>query len=715
MHGDGGMTSRCDGRGRFASALVSVVCVLALAGCAPDEPPVTVEAMHGTTATVAPEPVSVVIQADSENQGPKTEIFAAEEKSAVATPRRAATSGPPGDVTLDFADADVRDVVRTVFGDMLKVPFAIDPQIQGKVTLKTSEPLRRDDVVAALETALKVNGAVIVVADGVHNVVPAADAQKRGGGMAFAGAPGARLPGYGVEVVPLRFIAADEMKKVLEPVSPSGGVMGVDATRNLIFLAGTSQERATMLDTVRLFDVDYMRRMSYALVHPDYVDAPALARELGRVFATTRGPGASLLRFVPLARVNTLLIVSPNTALLKDVSRWVNRLDVPPRGPGRRIYYYRLQNAKAEDVARALASVYGAAVDFSGVQQDEDDGSIDGFETGIDAPPPPGPESSAPPPRAADPVLRGSQSKGPHIAIDQTNNALIIRADGSEYAALERFLREIDIAPDQVLIEVTIAEVSLNDVLKYGVEWFFKNADQTYKLSKTGTVKSFFPGFAFTYTVPDVDVALSALGSITDVKVISSPKLLTLNNKTATLQVGDQVPVITQTATGVRDATDLTVVNSVQLRDTGILLRVTPRIGKSGAVFVDVRQEVSNAIATDTSGIDSPTIQQRKLSSTVAVQDGDSIALGGLIRDSVNYGDSGVPFLKDVPVLGKLFGTTDVTTDRTELLIFLRPRIIRSAAAAREMTDQLRRSLKGLDDLMGKDRVSSTGAYGTQP
>jgi general secretion pathway protein D len=613
-------------------------------------------------------------------------------------------------VTLDFADADVKDVARAVLGDILKVSFTVDPQIQGRVTLKTSAPLRKEDVVAALETALKVSGAVIIVADGVYHVVPAAEAQKRTPGYEVAYSNRERLAGYGVEIVPLRFIAAAEMKKVLEPMAPAGAILNVDATRNLIFVAGTAQEREAMLDTIRLFDVDYMRGMSYALVHPDHVDAPALAQELSRIYASTRGPGASVIRFVPLSRVNTLLIASPSAALLKDVSRWVNRLDVPPRGPGRRIYYYRLQNAKAEDVARSLAAVYGSAVDFSTAPEPDVAPSVDGFETGIDAPPPP--DANAPPPAPRPPTdagLRDSFGKGPHIAIDQANNALMIRADGTEYASLERLLREVDVAPDQVMIEVTIAEVTLNDTLKYGVEWFFKNADQTYTLSKSGTVKSFFPGFAFTYKVPDVDVALSALGSISDVKIISSPKLYTLNNKVATLQVGDQVPIITQSAAGVRTATDLTIVNSVQLRDTGILLRVTPRIGKSGTVFVDVKQEVSSAVATESSGIDSPTIQQRKLATTVAVQDGDSIALGGLIRDSHNYGDSGVPFLKDVPLLGKLFGTTSVTGDRTELLIFLRPRIIRSPAGAREMTDELRRGFRGLDSLLGAGRVSQVG------
>ncbi len=594
-----------------------------------------------------------------------------------------------GDVVLDFADAELRDVVRTVLGDILKVPYAVDPQVQGKVTLRTSTPLRKADVVAALETALKANGAVIVLADSVYNVVPAADAQKRIDGFEIAGSARARGPGYGIEIVPLGHIAAAEMQKILEPVSPAGGVASVDAQRNLIFLAGTSQERAAMLDTIRLFDVDYLKGMSYALVRPDHMEAQALAQELTRVFQSTGGASAGLLRFVALPRINTLLVVAPRAAQLRAVEKWVDRLDVPPRGAGRGVYYYRLQHARAQDVARSLAAVYGSAVQAG---PDDTVSTGDMMEEGAPLPP------AAPAAPAPAPLPSGSGNASLQIAVDPANNALIIRARGSEYAGLERFLKEIDVAPDQVLIEVTIAEVTLNDTLKYGVEWYFKNADdQKYSLGRALRPAATLPGFNFTYTIPDVEVALSALGSITDVQVISAPKLLTLNNRPANLQFGDQVPVITQTATGVRDAADPTIVNSVQLRDTGIVLKVTPRISRGGTVFVDVNQEVSSAVQTTTSGIDSPTIQQRRISSTVAVQDGDSIALGGMIRQSDTRSNSGVPVLKDIPVVGNLFSSTSSLGARTELLIFLRPRIIPNAAAAREMTEQLKRGLRHLD------------------
>ena len=644
----------------------------------------------------APPPASVMIEREGANntQLPKTEIFEGDSRF-VNQGSRQRDGQKGGDVILDFADADVKDVVRTVLGDILKVPYSVDPQVQGKITLRTSTPLRKQDVVAALETALKVNGAVIVFAHNVYNVVPATEAQKRIDGFELSGSRRSRLPGYGIEIVSMRFIAVAEMQKILEPIAPAGGVVSADAQRNLLFIAGTGQERAAMLDTIRLFDVDYLKGMSYALIRPEHVEAATLAQELTRVFQTTGGASASLLRFVPLARLNTLLVVSPRSAQLSAVQKWVDRLDVPPHGPGRGVYYYRMQNAKAEDVARSLSAVYGSSVSLGQGSNAADDAPAPDAATASQgaSPAPAGPQINN--------ASGESRSSGLQIALDGANNALIIRASASEYAALERFLKEIDIAPDQVLIEVTIAEVTLNDTLRFGVEWFFKNGgNQNFSLGRTLTPAALVPGFNFTYTIPDVEIALNALGTVTDVKVISAPKILTLDNKAASLQVGDQVPIITQSATGVRDVNDPTIVNSVQFRDTGIVLRVTPRIGKSGTVFVDVNQEVSSAIPTTSSGIDSPTIQQRKLSSTVAVQDGDSIALGGLIRQSDTHGDSGVPVLKEIPVLGHLFSSTSKTGERTELLIFLRPRIIRSPAAAREVTEQLKKGLRGLDLLM---------------
>jgi general secretion pathway protein D len=601
-----------------------------------------------------------------------------------------------GDVTLDFTDADIQDVLRAILGDMLKVPYVVDPAVTGKVTLKTGTPIGIDAVLPALEAALRANGAAIVQGNGIYSIVPLADAQKRGAGISVGGASD---PGYGTEIVSLNFITASEMQKILEPLVPPGASLRIDERRNLLFLSGAEPERAAMRDTIALFDVNYLRGMSFAMIRPQHVDAGTLAGELEKIFNETSSPIAGLVRMIPISRINSLLVVSSRPTYLTEIGRWVTRLDVVPTTPGRQLYYYRLQNVRAGDIAQTLAKLYGgtgaAPPPSRTAARAASPDMPSPVTTGAGSPaimPAISADASAP---STGSISVGGNDDGPQIVTDEGNNALIIRADAADYEAIMKIVREMDVAPDQVMIETSIIEVTLNDQLKYGVEWYFKNGSQTFAQAATGTPATNFPGFGYTLTMPNVQVALSALGTLTNVTVLSSPKLLTLDNKPATIEVGDEVPIVTQTSVSTT-APNAPLISTVDQRDTGVILSVTPRIGNSGVVFLDVSQEVSDVIPTTTSGIDSPTIQQRRLKSTVAIADGTTVALGGFIRRSDSGGNSGLPYLKDLPVIGGLFGAQNNTRDRTELLIFLTPHVIRSTPAALAVTDDLKKSL---DDL----------------
>jgi general secretion pathway protein D len=261
----------------------------------------------------------------------------------------------------------------------------------------------------------------------------------------------------------------------------------------------------------------------------------------------------------------------------------------------------------------------------------------------------------------------------------------------------------LDTQPLQVLIEATIAEVSLNDQLKYGVEWFFQQNNNSLNLAQaaSGIPTAVFPAFSYVYEGANAKVVLQALDQITHVNVISSPQLMVLDNRSALLQVGDEVPIITQSAVSVTDPA-APIVNSVQFRDTGVILNVTPRVNSSGDVELDIEQEVSDVVPTTTSTIDSPTIQQRKIKSSVSVHDGETIALGGLIRDRQSRGKSGVPGLSDIPVVGTLFGTKNNTGERTELLVLITPHVVRSPAEADAITDELRQRVQSIRPLSQK-------------
>lgn len=683
------------GRGIAAAA------VLLVAGCAElaaPEPAAVPEA--GATPihripqpTLEPVPLSPIVDGPSaaaRNPVPRTRLYPGQDPGAAARPAPVGAAGPAatGDTVLDFVDVEVRDVVRAVLGDILHLPYAIDPAVNGRVTLQVTRPIARDDVLPALEAALRVGGAAIVQANGLYSVVPMGNAQRQAGRLGDAS-----TPGYGIEVAPLSFIAAPEMQRLLEPFAPPGGILRVDPARNTLFLVGTAQERQAMRETIATFDVDWLTGMSYALIRPQHVDAASLASELRGVFADGGSPIAGLVRFIPIARLNTLLVASPRRGYLDDVADWVERLDVPVTLPGRQIYYYRLQNAKAAEIATALNGLFKGA---SAAPGSAAAGPVPAPVAGM-----PDTESFEPASDAAGPVEDGTRNV--QIVTDEPNNALIIRADPTDYQALEAVIRAMDIEPNQVLIQVTVAEVSLTGELRYGVEWFFGNSNNTLGLSEAATVARSFPGFNFAYAAGSTQVVLSALEEVTDVNVISSPKLLTLDNKAASLQVGDQVPVVTQTSTSVVNP-DAPLVSTVQMIDTGILLTVTPRINKSGLVILEVTQEVSDAVKTTTSGIDSPTIQRRQIATTVGVHDGETVALGGLMRQSRSDGDRGIPVAKDIPILGTLFGTTTSDSRKTELLIFLTPRILRSAEAAREATMELRRSLQGLEDMIRREK-----------
>jgi general secretion pathway protein D len=302
-------------------------------------------------------------------------------------------------------------------------------------------------------------------------------------------------------------------------------------------------------------------------------------------------------------------------------------------------------------------------------------------------------------------AVNSSSAPGKKIRIiaDQTNNSLYILATPQDFRDIRAALDSLDTEPLQVLIEATIAEVTLNDKLKYGVEWFFRqgNNSETLAQNLSGIPTAVFPGFSYVYAASNVRAVISALDEVTHINVISSPQLMVLDNRTALLQVGDEVPIITQSAVSVIDPAS-PIVNSVQFRSTGVILSVTPRVNSSGNVELDIQQEVSDVVPTTTSTIDSPTIQQRKIKSSVSVHDGQTIALGGLIRDRQSHGKSGIPVLSDIPVVGTLFGTTTNTGDRTELLVLITPHVIRSPAEADAVTDELRQRLQSVLPLARK-------------
>ena len=281
------------------------------------------------------------------------------------------------------------------------------------------------------------------------------------------------------------------------------------------------------------------------------------------------------------------------------------------------------------------------------------------------------------------------------IVADETKNSLLIMANERDYQRVLRVIQGLDVVASQVLIEAVIAEVALNDKLQYGVQWqLSKNGTPTASFSNalTGGVASVFPGFNYAVNAASIASTLSALNAITRVNVISTPSLMVLDNKTARLQIGDQVPITTQTATSTVTA-QTAIVNSITMQDTGVILSVTPRINESGRVQLEIEQEVSAVVKTTTSGIDSPTIQQRRVKTTVVVNDGEVLALGGMIQEQASKTSNQIPLLGDIPGLGAAFSNRGDQVQKTELVILITPKVVRDGTESRLVTEEYRRKM----------------------
>jgi general secretion pathway protein D len=612
-----------------------------------------------------------------------------------------------GEYTLNFENTDVHDVVKAVLGDVLKLNYTIDSAVQGSITIHTSRPLPKDAVLPMLEAALQPAGVALIPHGQAYEVTPAQEALHRAG--FGSSAAGTSTPGFHVEVVPLKFVGAADIQRMLEPLTQTGTTVHVDPQRNIVILSGTDAEIATLKDLIAAFDVDWLRSQSFALYTLSYSQARSIAAELGQVIGN-QSPLAGFVRIIPLERLNAILVVSKQRSYLDEIHGWIDRLD---RGGGNdqpRLYVYYVQNGRATDLTKVLEKIFGQGGAGSSSTRTEDTPALPSLpplassaadatttlSTGIPAPGGAGrAPAAAAPVASADAGVSTVALGDTRITADDTKNALIIMATPERYHLIETALHQLDTVPLQVLLEAAVIEVTLTKSLQYGVEYFLKNGEasllqSTVAASSLGLTPG---GFSFLFSHgTNISALINLLSTVSTVRVMSSPQVMVLNNRSASIQVGDEVPVATASAVSVQSA-GAPVVNSIEMENTGIILRVTPRVNRGGMVSMDIGQEVSSSVPTTSSSIDSPTIQQRRVTSSVAVQDGQTIAIGGLISDNRTSTRTGIPWLGDLPVVGPLFATNQHDLTRTEILVLITPHVVRDQKSAQDATEELKSKL----------------------
>jgi general secretion pathway protein D len=687
---------------------------------------------------------------------------------------------------LNFENAAVSTVAKVILGDILKVGYTIDPRVQGTVTIASGRPVPKNELVLVLENALRMSNVVLLPdASGGYRLIPSGDAQGAGGVLDQVNDTQA---GYGISVVPLRYTSAQTILKLLDSFAIKPGMARADTAHNMILVQGTGPERQSAVEAILNFDVDWMRGQSVGIYPLESVAPEEMIKELDKIMESgENGLDQSLVTLQPVARLNAVLVVTRKPHMLRQAALWIKRLDKSDNA-GTSVHVYRLRYGDARQIARVLGDLFGSrsqglnsaanqlapgagatsstsSTGFGGLGSTGTQGGIAGGTslggglggttsgttgTGGTA----GIQlgnmgngfgntqnlSGGASPGSANIAAGafGNQNNqgetsivlpGMRIAADLANNSLVIFANQENYRLIEQTLAQLDRPQLQVAIHATIAEVTLNNDLQFGVEYYLQNnggssagfnsligTSNSSNNSSTSSTSTTNPTTAVTSQAlsavlpggnlilgpqSNPRIVINALRTITDVKVVSSPSVVVLDNQDATLLVGDQVPVETASANvlAATTSTSSTVVNSINYINTGVILHVVPRVSANGTVVLNVEQEVSDVAAGTTSQTLTPTVSQRQLKSSIAVASGQTVLLGGLISETQSRTRAGIPMLEELPgPLGNLFSTNDRSTSRDELIIFIEPEIIRNGVDAAKVAEELRAKLRGSAD-----------------
>jgi general secretion pathway protein D len=643
-------------------------------------------------------------------------------------------------VEMNFEGVDIRTVAKTLLGDILKLNFVVDPSVQGNVTLATVGPIPRNDVLPAFESVLRISNAAIVRDHDLVKIVPVSEANWNANVSIGAG-----QPGFGVSVARLRYTSAATVARTAENFLSRPGAIRVDNSRNLLLVQGTTSERQAVLDVISTFDVEWMRNQSIGVYPLKSTSPETMIQELDRIFATNEGgAGQGVISFQPVARMNAVMVITKSPGLLKQSTQWVQRLDQADT-TDTTLRTYRLKYADATQVAKILNDIFvgrgsdatgdtpanqgapGGATTAQSRLDSLDGGATSRGNTSSSGSPSQGsvggasqgsggstfaaafaqfsdrkdmPDSSLSTPGGG--AARGL-FQNVRISADAANNSIAVYSNQEDYRTIERSLRELDRARLQVAIDATVAEVTLTDALQFGVQSFLTSGDANlgqdkgsagfFGAAQSATQSAFLqrvlPGFNLLLgSEAQPRVILSALSTLTNVRVLSSPSLVVLDNHPGFLQVGDEIPITTSSATVLTNSST-PVVNTIEMRNTGVILKVLPHVHSNGSIQLEVDQEISN-VANPNQTTLTPTISERRVHSTIVVTSGQTVLLGGLISEQDQKTQAGIPGLNQIKFLGDLFGNTSNTKQRAEIIIFIKPRLIRDSLDAKAVTEEFR-------------------------
>jgi general secretion pathway protein D len=639
--------------------------------------------------------------------------------SETTTPHRRGKSAGEGAYSLNFDEADLGEVAKVVLSDILGLNYVLSPKVAGKVTLQTTEPLAKDELIPTLEMLLRMNNAVLIRDANIYHIEPASEAMYSSG---FSAPSGAGKTGFQVRVIPVRNVPVQDIADVIKPLVQEKTILNVDASRNILIASGTPDEVGRVMDMVSTFDINTLRGRSFGLFPLAHVEPETLIKELEEIFYKKgkEGDGGNeFFRFIPVERLNAVMAITHQASYLRDIENWVSRLDKANTASGGGVNVYRVQNVDAEELAATLNEI------FTGAARKERPAKV---APGQNAAEVSNKQASDKQPRKPSTGTGSTQTGDAEVAnvgevkiiSDVANNSVVVVSTPQEYEVILPIIKQLDVLPLQVLIDASVVSVRLTDNLQYGIEWFLSQGDTAIgsnlggqgglsgvnlgNLAVAGAQAFGTGGLSLVQNSSDIKAVLHAEASKGNVNVISSPSLMVLNNQQAKINVGQQVPISTGTSSiplaGGAVAPSFAQSNTIQYKDTGVTLEVTPRVNANGMVIMEIKQIVSSVVNVPATASatqqQTPTIDKKEIESSVAVRDGESIVLGGLIDEQDTENRDGVPFLHDLPLIGPLFGNTSHDKTKNELVVLITPRVVKSKQDSRLISDEFKRKLTGI-------------------
>jgi general secretion pathway protein D len=604
-------------------------------------------------------------------------------------------------------------------GEILKINYIVDPRVKGVVNIHTTGQITTDDIFPIFQSILRLCGATAVKKDSVYEIVPLSDAKKT-----FILPSVTREPGkpseerYTIQIVPLRYIPVAEVSKMVKPFLSDGADIVEHPPHNILIIGDVASNIKKSLDIIALFDLDIFTDLRVRIYPIFNADVDEIAKEMERIFtsfevSTKSGRGVGIT-FTPVTRINSLLVVSSIPNIFEKVEGWLRELDkTPTEGTKLSVFVYYVQNSKAKDLADVLKQIFVTTKDKKAAEFKEKVVTPEPAQRGVR----PSPQPATPGKEEPAAVPEGEIN----IVVDESNNALVIRAFARDYKAILETIKKLDIYPKQVLIETFLADITLDDTHKFGIEWAkFISSGQT-DVEAQGVVAGMQPptdpfdaalatGSFIRYSIVELggrfSAAINAAAADNRLNVISSPHILASNNKEAKIQIGTSEPILTNTYTTTATSEIGVVEGTIEYKDVGIILTVTPRISDAGLITLEIQIEKSDADTKNVFGrTNVPFFDKKTAKTTVSVLEGQTIVIGGLIEDTKKRNKGGVPWLSKIPILGALFGVHDLQNKKRELVLLMTPHIITDHVQSKTVTDEFKEKVEGLKKELEKERM----------